>query len=206
MRTLLLSLAAVALASMPASFANAQTGNPAGANAPQYGIAVVDVSWIFKNYNSFRGKMDAMKQEMQAADAGLKADRDRIQKLEEERNDMKPGSEEFKRLDEQLAREKADFNIKAGKIRRDFLDREAVVYYDTYQEVNKAVSYYAQNKKIGLVLRFNGDKVDPAKREDVLRAINQPIVYQNSIDITPDVLAMLNPQSSAQRANGSVTK
>jgi len=41
-------------------------------------------------------------------------------------------------------------------------------------------------------LRFNGDPPDPNNRDDVLREINKPVVYQNGIDITPDVLADLN--------------
>jgi hypothetical protein len=43
-----------------------------------------------------------------------------------------------------------------------------------------------------MVLRFNGDPIDPQQREDVMRAIMQPIVFQSNIDITPDVLALLN--------------
>jgi hypothetical protein len=53
------------------------------------------------------------------------------------------------------------------------------------------VNQYASGNNIGMVLRFNGDQIDPAQREDVMRAIMQPIVYQNNIDITPDVLALL---------------
>ena len=56
---------------------------------------------------------------------------------------------------------------------------------------------YAQQHDIGLVLRFNGDKVNPNRREDVLRGINDPIVNQNNIDITPDVLAILDGSSSS---------
>jgi hypothetical protein len=61
------------------------------------------------------------------------------------------------------------------------------------------VKYYAQQHSIGLVLRFNGDKVDPNRRESVLRAINDPIVHQNNIDITPDSLALLNRGGGASQ-------
>ncbi|MDC0934659.1 OmpH family outer membrane protein [Pirellulales bacterium] len=199
MRTVLIPAAVIALAVAPAPVVSAQS-NPAGANASKYSVAVVDVSWIFKNYTKFKSEMNQMQADMKTAEANLKTDRDRIQRLEEERNDLKPTSEEFKQLDEQLARQKADFNIKAGKIRRDLLEREAKVYYQTYLEVSNVVKYFAQHNNIGLVLRFNGDTVDPSKREDVLRAINQPIMHQNSIDITPDVLGLLN-----QNGGGAVT-
>jgi len=43
-----------------------------------------------------------------------------------------------------------------------------------------------------LVLRFNGDQINPNRPEEILKAINKPVVSQNNIDITPDVLALLN--------------
>ena len=65
------------------------------------------------------------------------------------------------------------------------MEREAKVYYQTYLEVVDAVNYYAKRQNIGLVLRFNGEPVDPNRREDVLREINKPVVMQDQIDITP---------------------
>jgi hypothetical protein len=72
------------------------------------------------------------------------------------------------------------------------MEREAQVYYNTFLEVSNAVQYYAQQHDIGMVLRFNGDTIDPNNREDILRAINKPVVFQNNVDITPDVLTLLN--------------
>jgi hypothetical protein len=54
------------------------------------------------------------------------------------------------------------------------------------------VKYYATQQHIGLVIRFNGEPVDPSRREDVLREINKPVVFQNQVDITPDIIALLN--------------
>lgn len=198
MRTLLLSTLVCGLVASQVSTAVAQ--NPAGAKAKQFGVAVVDVSYVFKEYPRFTQAMDGMKKQMEAAEAQLKGERDRIQQMQERRDEAKVGSDTFKQRDEELARAKADFNIKAGGIRRDFLEREAKVYYETYLEVNNAVKSYAEANNIGLVFRWNGNQVDPTKREDVLRAISQPIVHQNYIDITPDILGVL------QQGNGVASR
>jgi Skp family chaperone for outer membrane proteins len=199
-RKLLLSAATIGLISVPC--AQAQQAAPVvhGANAAKYGIAVVDISFIFKNYPGFTSQIEALKTEMEAADGKLKADRDRLVQMEEQRNTLKPGSPEFKQLDEQLAHLKAEFTIKQGTIRRDFLEREAKVYYQTYMDVSQAVKSYATQHGIGMVLRFNGDAIDPAQREDVMRAIMQPIVHQNNIDITPEVLMVLGVDIRAAAA------
>ena len=72
------------------------------------------------------------------------------------------------------------------------------------------MEYYAQQNNIGLVLRFNGDQVNPDRPEAILKAINKPVVSQNNIDITPDVLALLNrggsPGGVAPAANQGGTQ
>ena len=176
--------------------------NPAGANASKYNIAVVDISYIFKKHERFKATMEQMKSEMEKIEGELKADREKIAAQEQQRNQFNQSSAEFKKMDEDIARQMAEFNLKMGKLRKDFLEREAKVYYQTYLEVVDAVKYYAKRQGIGLVLRFNGEPVDPNRRDDVLREINTPVVVQDQIDITPDVLALINRDQSGGQPAG----
>jgi len=146
--------------------------------------------------------MEAMKVEMEKVDGKLKVDRQLIQDKEEQLKTFNTGSPEYKKLDEEVARLRAEFTLTAGRIRKDFLEREAKVYYQTYLEVSNAVKHYASQNNIGLVLRFNGSQIDPAQRKDLLQAINRPVVFQNGIDITPDVLTVLNRGGSSAAVSG----
>ncbi len=176
--------------------------NSAGANATRFGVAVVDVPYIFKNYQAFDTKMKALKTEKESVDESLKGERDSIQNKEKEKGQYNAGSPEFRQADEDIARLKAEFTLKLQRAQKDIIEKEAKVYYQTYIEVNNAVSYFAQQNNIGLVLRFNGEQVDPNRREDVLRGINKPVVFQNNVDITPDILALLNRRVAAQPGRG----
>lgn len=190
----------------PLAFAQAPAGaaaTTASANAARYGIAVVDVSYIFKNHQRFNAMMEQMKGDVEAAESALRAERQEIAKAEEAIKQFQPGSPDYKRRDEQVTEDKADFNLKATKQRKDFLERESKIYYQAYLEVNDAVKYYAQRTNLGIVLRFNGDPTDPNVREDVLRAINKPVVYQNGIDITPDILRLVNRSANSSPAGGA---
>jgi Skp family chaperone for outer membrane proteins len=191
-KSLLLPAAILVTLALSATHVAAQQPNAAGANASRFGIAVLDVSYVFKNHKQFIAAMEGLKKEMQSAEGQLKAEREMVQTKDEQRKTFKPGTPEYKQLDEEIARLKSDFNLKAGKIRKEFLEREAKVYYQTYITVNQVVQYYAQQHNIGLVLRFNGDPIDPNRREDVLRSINKPVVVQNNIDITGDILVLLD--------------
>ncbi len=187
----LAAIVSVQLASLATPAVAQQAASPS-ANAAKFGIAVVDVNYIFKNYSQFKTAMEGIKSDIQQAEVKLKASREGIQAKEAQARDYKPNSPEFKQLDEDLARLKADFNIKAGRTRKDFQEREAKVYYQTYLQVSSTVEHYAKQNNIGLVLKFNGDQINPDRPEAILKAINKPVVAQNGIDITPDVLALLN--------------
>jgi Skp family chaperone for outer membrane proteins len=197
-RTLLVTSAVAAAVTTFGVFSPVtQAQNAAGANAAKHGVAVVDIGYIFKKHDRFRATMEQMKKDMEAIEQELKADRDKIQQSDQQRDTYNVGSPEYKQLDEEGARMKAEFNLKMTRLRKEFLEREAKVYYQTYLEVTDAVGYYAKRQDIGLVLRFNGEPTDPNRREEVLQAINKPVVYQNQVDITPDIISILNREQTA---------
>ena len=165
---------------------------PIAANASKFGVAVVDISFIFKEHKTFLATMDQMKQQMQGIEQQLKGKRDEIGKMEAARNQLNPGTPEYKKLDDDLATAKAKFNLDMDRARKNLMGQEKDVYFRTYQQVSYEVAKYAQQRNIGLVLRFNGDEPDPNRRPDVLKDINKPVVFANNIDITRDILAIVN--------------
>jgi Skp family chaperone for outer membrane proteins len=188
---------AILAAVLIAGVAFAQAPHPAGANATKYSVAVVDVTYLFENYGRFRATNEAMKKEMQAIDADVKADREKIVQAEQQRNTYNVGSAEYKKMDEELARMMAEYQLKTQKLQKDFMERQAKVHYQAYLEIVDAINYYAKRQSIGLVLRFNSKPVDPNRKDDIVRDINKHVVMQDQIDITPDVLAVLNRGQSS---------
>lgn len=166
---------------------------PAQPASPATHVAVVDVGYIFKNHARFKSAMDKMKDEVMTAENGLKAERDRINGLMEQLKGFNVGTAEYKRLEAEIAKAQGDFNVNAQLQKKDFMEREARVYKQVYDEVEKAVSQFAKEHRIAAVYRFDGDPVDSADRNQILRGITKPIVYYDpGIDITPDILKMLN--------------
>lgn len=172
------------------SSANAQGGH--SANASRFGVAVVDVPYIFEHHAQFTAAKESMKTDIQQAESKLKSEGQSIEAMAEKAKQYQPSSAEYKQLDEEVARRKAELSIKMGRIRKDFQEREVKTLYQTYLQVKQAVDYYAKQNNIGLVLRFSGNEIDPSNPKAVLSGVNQMVVSQNSIDITGDVLQMLN--------------
>jgi Skp family chaperone for outer membrane proteins len=172
------------------------------ANVQKYKIAVVDISAVFKHYQPFTGQVEAIKKEVVATEATLKQERASILQMQEQLRGFNPGTEPFKKLDEEIASAQANFKLKADRLRKDFMDKEARVYHQAYLQIEKTIKLFAQHNDLGLVLRFSADEIDPSKpvmRTGVLRHINKPVIYQNGIDITQDIIVQLN-QGGGQTA------
>jgi Skp family chaperone for outer membrane proteins len=201
----LVCAAVVALAQVPA-FAQAPVAIPQGQQpaarpaTPASHVAVIDVGYIFKNHARFKGAMDKMKDEVMAAENALKSERDRINGLMEQLKGFNVGTPEYKKLEAEIAKAQGDFNVTAQLQKKDFMDREAKVYLQVYTDIERAVAQFAREHGIAVVLRFDGDPVDGADRNQILRGITKPIVYyEGGNDITPDILRMLNGAAVADQ-------
>ena len=87
--------------------------------------------------------------------------------------------------------------------KQEFLQREARIYHDVYQEIWQASDYVCRQYKFDMVLRFNGEPVDIERPDSVLTWINKPVVwYDTRQDITDAVLAVVNRTPMNPAANG----
>ena len=161
--------------------------------SPATHVAVIDVGYILKNHNRIKAAMEKIKDEVMAAENALKAERDRINVLMEQLKNFNVGTPEHRKLEAEVAKAQGDFNVNAQLQKKDFMDREAKVYLQVYNEIERAVSQFARDNKIAVVHRFDGEPVDDADRNRILGSITKPIVYYDpQVDITPDILRMLN--------------
>jgi Skp family chaperone for outer membrane proteins len=178
----------------PAPVQPAPAAAPASrAASPAGHVAVIDVGYVFKNHSRFKTAMDKMKDEVLQAENALKAERDRINVQMEQLKGFNVGTPEYKKLEAEVAKAQGDFSVNAQLQKKDFMDREAKVYLQVYSEIERAVGQFARDNGIAVVHRFDGDPVDSSDRNRILGSITKPIVYYDpQIDITPDILRMLN--------------
>ena len=191
-----LRMAMIVIVAVVPTMAAAQAPAPATAPraaTPASHTAVIDVGYIFKNHARFKAAMDKMKDEVLAAENALKAERDRINGLMEQLKGFNVGTPEYKKLEAEVAKAQGDFNVNAQLQKKDFMDREAKVYMQVYSEIEQAVSQFARQHGIAVVHRFDGDPVDSSDRNRILGNITKSIVFHDpQVDITPDILRMLN--------------
>lgn len=157
---------------------------PAQTSSP---VALVDVVKVFENHARFKQQMDAIRAEIQSFEREMQQQQESIgrdsEQLQTAQSDLQKSQ-----LEARLARQAADMQVKGSLKRNEILDREAKIYYETYNEVAAEVARLANQYNISLVLRYDSGEINPLDRNSVLKGVNRPIVMQRNLDLTQMVI------------------
>lgn len=170
---------------LPSQVANGQ--------APQSNIMVVDVAEVYKAHNGFNAELEAMKQDVETFKATITRETQRLQQLAEEIKKYEANSEDFKRREEALSADTAKLNVFRNQKNREFLEREARLYFDTYVGISRELATLADEYGVTLVLRIDNKVPDASDRQSVLQAVNSNIVYKRpNSDFTAMLIERVN--------------
>lgn len=196
----------IGLGAMIPTLAHGQTPNqPAsngGASAERHGtsVAVVDIKFIFDNHQRFKNAMDEIKKDYDAFEAGVRETETSLRKKLEELKGRPPGSEEFQRLEEEVAQTRSKVQLDIGRRQKQRVEAEALVYHNAYKEVEEKIKAFADRYGIDLVLQFSSTEIDPSKPDTVIRGLNRQVVFQRNLNITQYILDELNRGQPAPNA------
>ncbi len=119
--------------------------------------------------------------------------RKQLDKKREQAGTFNPDSQQYRDLEKQFAKMTADLQIDMQLKKKEFMVREAKIYFQAYTELEKFVGEYSTRRRIGLVVRFHGDKIAIKNRSPVLAGVNRPVVFHESnLNITQAILEMVN--------------
>lgn len=166
-------------------------------SAPPAGVAIIDLSFVFKNHPGFQRRIEVLKTEVEAREADLRAVRDRIRTKAESLRDFQPSSADFKKLEAELTQMQADLQVQLQLQKKEFLERESKIYYEHYKEISDVVKFFAERNNIATVIRFNRDTADSADPSKVMQELNKVVVYHHpGIDITDIILEQVKRQAA----------
>ena len=153
-------------------------------------VALLDVGYIFKNHPRFQQQMDAMKAQVAQIEQSLKQQQQQIQASAKTISAFKPGTPQYKQIEEQTTKQLADLKVKTQLQRKEIMENEAKIYLATYQQVHAAVQGYAKKNRIDLVLRYDREAASDTNADPrgTLKIINRPIIYHDALDISDAIL------------------
>jgi len=156
-------------------------------------VVVIDIGYIFKNHTRFKGKIADMRKDVTESEQLFRSQRKQIADMAEGLKELNPGTPEYSRREEKITRAEVKLQADMALKRKEFMLREARIYYDIYTEIVKEVEYYSRQHGIGMVLRYNSEPIDPQKGNSVMKGVNRNVVYQRNRNITTDILNRLIP-------------
>jgi Skp family chaperone for outer membrane proteins len=168
---------------------------PSGTN-----VAVIDISLVFEKYPKFQAQMQALKGEVEAFEKKLRVEQEKMTKLRDDLQGYTPGSPQYKAKEEEMAKMGSSVQVDMALQRKEFLEKEARIYFDAYNEVYGVVAELADRHDIKLVLRFNSEEMKPEDRSSVLQGVNRAVVFQRNLNITGLVVKELGGSMEAPAA------
>jgi Skp family chaperone for outer membrane proteins len=192
-RTSLVMVALVALSPFVVSQIGAAQDPPAPSTVRAPTIALLDVGYVFRNHQRFKGIKEDLKADAERKQAEFKTEADAVTQLGERLRELRHGTPDYKSLEAEVAKRQAELTAKVQLWKRDMARTEAKVTNNLYQEICDAANYYAQQHGIDVVLRFDGEPPDPEQLDSVWAHVGRSVVaYRSDMDITPAVLQEIN--------------
>jgi Skp family chaperone for outer membrane proteins len=199
-----LHLAALFLASMALPAVAADEDPPKEEQAPPAvrKIAIVDVNHLLKSHVRLKKQLADLAGEATLLQAKFESELKSLQKKAEGLKEMSAGSAEYNALESELVKLKAAMQADIELKRKEFVQREARLYYDAYQEIKGDIAKLAKGQHLAIVLNVNLDEINVDKPDEVARGITKQVVwFDESINLTPQMekkYAAASPAASAE--------
>jgi len=161
--------------------------------APRSPFAIVDMAKLFNADKVYVAERDRLQQENAEAQKTFNEKQQVLLQLREEARRAKPESAEQKRLAEELQTKAKELETFRQTHIQKVLEAEKLLNIKTYSGMLEQITKYAETHGIQLVLRYSSQPIDEERtHQEVLALINQNVIYQNSLDITEEILQSLN--------------
>ncbi|MEL7498496.1 MAG: OmpH family outer membrane protein [Planctomycetota bacterium] len=161
-------------------------------------VAILDVAKVFKNNPSFEAQMKAIRDDADRLKASITQQQEQIKNDAQELTKYGVGTPERNQLEAQLEQRQTSLRTQARQSETQLLNREARIYFDTYQQMQTVVESIAQQYGLSLVLRFDSEAIDPTNRNEVIKGVNRAVVFHRKLDLT----TMVTDQLNARMAKG----
>jgi Skp family chaperone for outer membrane proteins len=159
---------------------------------PAFPVAVVDMARVLNGYKQLTERKEEQQKLFQKAEESAKQRVEEAKRLQEELKAAKEGSAEHKRLFEELQAKSKEFQQFRGQQQQALVEAQSKMLLWAYERVVEQVQQYADAHQIKLVMQINPIPVEGKPPQEIIAGINRQVIYQNSLDITDEILQALN--------------
>jgi Skp family chaperone for outer membrane proteins len=161
------------------------------------------VDRILKDHKPLNDKLDPLKAEAKDFEGALQVRQAELEAVGNQLRQVQPGSPDQQRLQIQMVKLQTDLQRFVTTGRQNLQNKEAAVYLAFFRQLDAEISKYAKAHGLKLVLRQYETSFDDGQSlQDVAKALNRTILYEEGLDITDEILKALQtraPGAGVQR-------
>ncbi|HEY2416256.1 MAG TPA: OmpH family outer membrane protein [Pirellulaceae bacterium] len=155
-------------------------------------IALVNIDRLLKDYKPLNDKLDPLKAEAKEVENAIQVRQAELETVGNQLRQVLPGSPDQQRLQIQLVKMQGDFQRFVAESRNKLQNKEATTYLAFFRQLDAEISKYSKANGLKLVLRQSTTSLDDGQSlQDVFKALNRQIFYEDGIDITDPILKAL---------------
>jgi outer membrane protein len=159
-------------------------------------IATIDVIHIFKNYQPAAEKLEALRADVKELDEKIQLRQIELEQLQRKLAGRPQPGEDREKLQLQFAKLQTELRLYVERERQNVQRRESRIQVDVYKQIQAEVEQITKQRGLKLVLVRPRLSLDSQDLQEVGRALNQTIMYEDGLDITDDVLKSLNAKEN----------
>jgi Skp family chaperone for outer membrane proteins len=161
-------------------------------------IALVNVDRILKTHKPLQEQLDPLKAEAKELDAKVQVRQAEIETVTDQLRRSQPASPDQQRLQLQLVKLQTDLQQFINTERQKLQKKEVAVYLAFFRQLDAEIDKHAKARSLKLVLRQYETSYDENQPlQDILKALNRTILYEEGLDITDEILKALGAPAGA---------
>ena len=173
----------------------------------QTNVALVDIGKVFQNHPQFSQQLDQLRTQADQFKATTQQLQQQFMTKAEELNLFDKNSQDYRDRETKLAQESAEMEVEQRSKMRDLLTAEARLHFDTYNEIQRYISQYCQERGIKLVIRYDSEPMKPNDSASIMQRVNSGVVFSRSDkDITQKIIERITQVRSAANPAGTLNK
>jgi Skp family chaperone for outer membrane proteins len=162
-------------------------------------VAVIDMARLLRNHPIVKQAAAELQKQRCEHEANVDQQRRDLAAQIEELDASRGDSSEHTLRRRQIQAAMAELESSSERTQAAFAERNAQAHYKAYREVQERVNQFALQHRIDLVLNCDSSETDPKDPDEIMRRLQERVVFQSRLDITELVLDVVTGRLDGSR-------
>jgi Skp family chaperone for outer membrane proteins len=178
------------LAAIPVAAQDKPAENP-------FPIGLVNIEKIAQQYKPFQKQVAELQEQAKEMQTSAALKQSELQTVGSELQKTAQGTAEFQKLQAQYGRLQRELQAFVQEGQQKFRDKDLKLSLSLHREIDQVLKPYCKAKGLKLVVRMPGVSLDENQnQQQILQAVSRGVLYEDGLDITADVLKLLEEQNA----------